>query len=850
LAFAAVWLAEAAESRDFSRSIPADCDREEAGAAMRFVGALSAEMSAFRSIVEDAVGAVELNARQLVSLTAFGADLQESVAGTAAAIAQIDRGAATVADSGEALRVLVATMPASMKTYEGAIDAVDAGFTTLIPTIESTGAFAQAMDTGAGGIAEFLSQLQRISRQARLLAINAGIEAAHLGEAGSGFVIVAEEVKKLSSSTAASAHSVRDIERALHDASAQVTSALGESTATVRGLIEELATGRGRAKSSREQVSALDTATADVAAVAAEQSATLSEISLAVERVAASTAEIAAATRRASELDLTAALERLRATTRRYTLGSARTGHAAPEVDELPETLRAAAARLRTRVDTDQREILELVTQMSVAIARNSYEWKAIASSVAALREHLAAAVRAIEQTVIGAEGAARAASRMRVALEALRGGFVVAIEELDRTLDGVSRVREEVAGTERHALATSSAGERAAEILDIIDRISGDTTLLALNAAIEAAHAGDAGSGFGVIADEIKHLADTTTAATRSITDVLGNVKRSSAEMSGTTREAVSRTADAHDAASQMRAAIAPLRASLDDTLARTAEVASVVEQQQTALAGVRKIAETALARAASDAQIATDARRLELAMLGMRAHALAAQRPLGTVAEAVRSIGLEVAAEMDTVFETAISSNAIRLEDCYDTNYQLIAGERIAALGRLFDVSRVPAGGFDPPKFATRYDRAVEDGFNALIDRSVPRHPAVKAMFAVDLNGYCFGHYYECRQAWTGEYTTDLNRNRIKRFFEDALSLRCSRVGLGSASDALGARTPYAHFQELGCTLALGGERPWAIYTYARDTGIVYNDLSVGLFAFGHRVGTIRIIYDADRV
>jgi len=203
-----------------------------------------------------------------------------------------------------------------------------------------------------------------------------------------------------------------------------------------------------------------------------------------------------------------------------------------------------------------------------------------------------------------------------------------------------------------------------------------------------------------------------------------------------------------------------------------------------------------------------------------------------------------------MDTVFETAISSNAIRLEDCYDTNYQLIAGERIAALGRLFDVSRVPAGGFDPPKFATRYDRAVEDGFNALIDRSVPRHPAVKAMFAVDLNGYCFGHYYECRQAWTGEYTTDLNRNRIKRFFEDALSLRCSRVGLGSASDALGARTPYAHFQELGCTLALGGERPWAIYTYARDTGIVYNDLSVGLFAFGHRVGTIRIIYDADRV
>ena len=42
----------------------------------------------------------------------------------------------------------------------------------------------------------------------------------------------------------------------------------------------------------------------------------------------------------------------------------------------------------------------------------------------------------------------------------------------------------------------------------------------------------------------------------------------------------------------------------------------------------------------------------------------------------------------------------------------------------------------------------------------------------------------------------------------------------------------------------------RPYAIFTYARDTGVVYNDLSVGLFAQSRRVGTIRVIYDADVV
>jgi hypothetical protein len=121
---------------------------------------------------------------------------------------------------------------------------------------------------------------------------------------------------------------------------------------------------------------------------------------------------------------------------------------------------------------------------------------------------------------------------------------------------------------------------------------------------------------------------------------------------------------------------------------------------------------------------------------------------------------------------------------------------------------------------------------------------------MFAVDLNGYCFGHYHECRRDWTGDYTTDLNHNRIKRFFDDALSLRCSRVGLGAASDDLPPRTAYATFRERGCRLTATDERPWAVYTYARDTGIVYNDLSIGLFAQGCRIATIRIIYDADRV
>jgi methyl-accepting chemotaxis protein len=279
-------------------------------------------------------------------------------------------------------------------------------------------------------------------------------------------------------------------------------------------------------------------------------------------------------------------------------------------------------------------------------------------------------------------------------------------------------------------------------------------------------------------------------------------------------------------------------------------AAVAGVVEQQFGAIADVRSAAAFALQRIDSDFRALADDCRLDLANLGREAHALAARRPLGIVAEAVRAVGMATAEAMDAVFDEAIAARRITLEDCFDTDYRELTGAAIAELGRLFDVSRVPAEGFLPKKYATRYDRFVEDGIDALIDANVSQHPAIKAMFAVDLNGYCFAHYRDCRRAWTGEYTTDLTTNRIKRFFDDELSLRCSRNGLGPAADGLPPRTPRAVFAAHGCTLTRTDVRPWAIYTYARDTGIVYNDLSVGLFARDQRVGTIRIIYDADVV
>jgi methyl-accepting chemotaxis protein len=96
-----------------------------------------------------------------------------------------------------------------------------------------------------------------------------------------------------------------------------------------------------------------------------------------------------------------------------------------------------------------------------------------------------------------------------------------------DDAIAGTNRIRQQMESIAASMVRLSEQNQAIGQIIATVEDLAAQSNLLAVNAAIEAAKAGEHGKGFGVVAQEVKSLADQSRQATTQVRAILSEIQK-----------------------------------------------------------------------------------------------------------------------------------------------------------------------------------------------------------------------------------------------------------------------------------------------------------------------------------
>ena len=248
-------------------------------------------------------------------------------------------------------------------------------------------------------------------------------------------------------------------------------------------------------------------------------------------------------------------------------------------VHQLAGTIRAEADRMTSSI--------EQLNAEANSISFNSMMQAGASQSARDSLAEISAMVSRVSELAGETEARSRRVSELAAEGEDLAQS---AVAEMDRLSSSINRMEGQVGPLVEHSSAIGVSAE-------LITRIARQTRLLSLNATIEAVRAGDRGAGFAVVAEEVRKLADESSAASQQITSAIAAIQEGTSSVAAGITDAAEIVHRGLAHVNQTFEVLAPIRREADGTLERNGEVVSAisaeVELTSTAVDAVSQVLE-----------------------------------------------------------------------------------------------------------------------------------------------------------------------------------------------------------------------------------------------------------------
>jgi len=359
-------------------------------------------------------------------------------------------------------------------------------------------------------------------------------------------------------------------------------------------------------------------------------------------------------------------------------------------------------------------------------------------------------------------------------------------------SLDAVGRAREavEAVGTEVSGIVDTL--RQVAEAAGEITQIALQTRLVAFNASVEAKRAGEAGRGFGVVADAVKDLASKVEGSSKAIMRTVGDLD--------TRIEALSREIQSRPGGAEQGG----FHKALADVEAGVASITAAAAQSRQICDGVNAQMGTMQSEIQQTTSALDSAMRRSEAFLKVSEHLIELVAECGIETEDTPFIqaAMDAAAQIGKLLEDSVRTQTISLADLFDEQYK-------------------PLAGTSPAQHLTRFVELADRLFPQVQERVLALSPKVVFCISVDRNGYVATHNKKYCHPQRGDLAWDTANSRYRRIFND-------RTGLASARN----------------------QRPFLLQTYRRDMGggqfVLLKEAAAPITVQGRHWGGVRLAFN----